>query len=170
MISLISIALTAYDFIPYNTYFTAYTNPFNFLIYFQIGRIIREYQVNLKNNQILLISMIISIMCLICWEELLSYFSLYSVLVSFASFIFMYRIADEVYFGEKIGKLSYVIYLVHLVPASALNGKGLQIIGQWFDFIKVPLIFFLIVVLVWLGEFCLKKMNLSRISKYLGYR
>lgn len=34
--SLISIYMTCEDIVPYNEYFTPYTNPFNFYVYFQI--------------------------------------------------------------------------------------------------------------------------------------
>lgn len=170
LISLLSICLTAKDTIPYGEYFTAYTNPFNFYVYFQIGRFIRKKNIELLDVRLFLISLIVCFVSLCLWDETPSYFSLYSVVVSVCAFIVLYRIAYLMEYGEEIGKLSYVIYLVHLVPASILNRHGEMIFGTWFEYVKVPLIFGLIVIVVWIGKLFLQHMHYVKLYNYLGYR
>lgn len=170
LISLMSIYLTARNIIPYNEYFTAYTNPFNFYVYFQTGRIIRQNNIELLSVKLFLMSLAVCIISLCAWSETPSYFSLYSVVVSICSFVVLYRIAYHIKYGEEVGKLSYVIYLVHLVPASILNRHGQIIFGAWFEYLKVPLIFFLILIVVWIGKLLLQQMHNVKLYKYLGYR
>lgn len=170
LISLMSIYLTAKNMMPYNEYFTAYTNPFNFYVYFQTGRIIRQNNIELLSVKLFLMSLAVCIISLCAWSETPSYFSLYSVVVSICSFVVLYRIAYHIKYGEEVGKLSYVIYLVHLVPASILNRHGYIIFGAWFEYLKVPLIFFLILIVVWIGKLLLQQMHNVKLYKYLGYR
>lgn len=170
LISLLSICLTAKNIIPYGEYFTAYTNPFNFYVYFQIGRSIRKKNIELLDVRLFLISLIVCFANLYLWDETPSYFSLYSVVVSVCAFIILYRIAYLMDYGEEIGKLSYVIYLVHLVPASILNRHGEMVFGTWFEYVKVPLIFGLIAIAVWIGKLFLQHVHYVKAYNYLGYR
>lgn len=170
LISLTSIYLTAKNMMPYNEYFTAYTNPLNFYVYFQTGRIIRQYNIELLNVKLFLMSLVVCIISLCAWGETPSYFSLFSVVVSICSFVVLYRVAYHIKYGEEVGKLSYVIYLVHLVPASILNRHGQMVFGAWFEYLKVPLIFFLILIVVWIGKLLLQKMHNAKLYNYLGYR
>lgn len=170
LMSLVSIYLTQKNMIPYNEYFTAYTNPLNFYVYFQIGRFIRQKNIELLNVRLFFMSLAACIICLCAWSETPSYFSLYSVVVSICSFVVLYRIAYHIKYGEEVGKLSYVIYLVHLVPASILNRHGQMVFGAWFQYLKVPLIFFLILIVVWIGKLLLQQVHNGEIDKYLGYR
>ena len=64
---------------------------------------------------------------------------------------------------------SYVICLVHLVPASILNRHGQIIFGAWFEYLKVPLIFFLILIVVWIGKILFQQMHNAKLYNYLGY-
>lgn len=170
LISLMSIYLTAKNMMPYNEYFTAYTNPLNFYVYFQTGRIIRQYNIELLNVKLFLMSLVVCIISLCAWGETPSYFSLFSVVVSICSFVVLYRVAYHIKYGEEVGKLSYAIYLVHLVPASILNRHGQMVFGAWFEYLKVPLIFFLILIVVWIGKLLLQKMHNAKLYNYLGYR
>ena len=43
LVGLVSTSLSIFDVIPYNVVFTPYVNPFNFIIYFCIGRLFRKY-------------------------------------------------------------------------------------------------------------------------------
>lgn len=58
VISLISISLTSFGIIPYNEFFTPYTNLLNFLIYFQIGRYLRCKDIDLDNYLYLFTSLL----------------------------------------------------------------------------------------------------------------
>lgn len=169
--SLISIYMTCEDIVPYNEYFTPYTNPFNFYVYFQIGRVIRQKNISFSSDKLLVVSLIVFPASLYLWGgQIPSYFSLYSVVVSLCAFVILYRIAAWLRHGEEVGRLSYVIYLFHLVPASIINRKGQLLFGEWFDYVKVPIIFVLIVAFVWLGKKLLKKMGLERFNNCFGYR
>ena len=169
--SLISIYMTCEDIVPYNEYFTPYTNPFNFYVYFQIGRVIRQKNISFSSDKLLVVSLIVFTASLYLWGgQIPTYFSLYSVVVSLCAFVILYRIAAWLRHGEEVGRLSYVIYLFHLVPASIINRKGQLFFGEWFDYVKVPIIFVLIVAFVWLGKKLLKKMGLERFNNCFGYR
>lgn len=170
LMSLMSIYLTEKGMIPYNEYFTAYTNPLNFYVYFQTGRIIRQSNIELLNVKLFFISLVVCTISLCMWNETPSYFSLYSVVVSICSFVVLYRIAYHIKYGEEVGKLSYIIYLVHLVPASILNRHGQMVFGVWFEYLKVPLIFLLVLIVVWIGKLLLQQMHNAKLYKYLGYR
>lgn len=171
IISLISISSTSFGIIPYNEFFTPYTNPLNFLIYFQIGRYLRRNDIDLDNNLYLFTSLIIAVVSLFLWgTEAPSFFSIYAVFVSFGSFFFLYRLAHIVNFGEETGKMSYVIYLFHLVPASILNRRLLMAFGPRIDFVKVPLVFAIVVGIVWCIKLILYKLNCQKLLQFLGYR
>lgn len=170
MVSIASIVLTSCNKIAYNDYFTEYTNPFNFLIYFQVGRFIRKYEINLEDHRLQFGSLIAMILMCIFWNELPSYFSLFAIPASLSAYVILYWIASFLRIGEEVGRLSYVIYLIHLIPAGIINRYGLECIGACFDFIKVPLTFIVIFSVVWFGRFCLKRMNLNALLPYFGYR
>lgn len=169
MISVVSIVLTSCNKIEYNDYFTPYTNPLNFLIYFQIGHLVRKYELNIANNILLFGALITMVLSLICWNDLPSYFSIFAIPVSLSAYVILYKIASIMQGGEGIGKLSYVIYLIHLVPVGIINRYGLKYIGAEFDFIKVPLAFAFIYLVAWLGKVCLKRLN-KKLLPYFGYR
>lgn len=169
VISVISIIMTSCGKITYNDYFTPYTNPFNFLIYFWVGRYVRKYEVNILDNKLLFYSFITIIIVLSCWKELPNYFSIFAIPSSLAAYVILYRLASIMRIGEKVGHLSYVIYLIHLVPAGIINRYGLNIIGRDFDFIKVPFAFVLILLFAYIGELVLKRAN-NKLLPYFGYR
>lgn len=167
--SVLSIVLTSHHMIIYNDFFTPYTNPFNFLIYFQIGRLIRKYKLNILDNRFIFGALIIMILTLIYWKDLPSYFSIFAIPFSLAVYVILYKIASIMRKGESVGRLSYVIYLIHLVPVSIINRYGLKYIGAEFDFFKVPIAFAIILLVAWLGKVCLKQLN-NKLLPYFGYR
>lgn len=170
VLSLTSIQLTSMSIIPYNEIITPYTNPFNFLIYFQVGMFYRKYHLNLNNYRYLLPATATLIALFFVLTPHHSYFSLFCIPIAISAFILMYYLAVKIPFGETVGKLSYVIYLCHLIPVSILNRHILEWFGPWFDYVKVPIVFSIIAFVVWSGYYLLRTLKLNSISSILGYR
>ena len=73
-VSLISILLTSLKLIPYNDYLTAYTNPFNFMIYYQIGLYVRKLDLNYRPKFLVWISSVLLGGIVLCWNTIPSIF------------------------------------------------------------------------------------------------
>lgn len=169
-VSLTSIILTSLGLIPYNDYFTAYTNPFNFMIYYQIGLYVRKLDLNYRSKHLVWISVLLMGGIILCWKTIPSYFSIWSVPFSICSFILMYHFSRLVKIGESVGKSSYVIYLLHMVPMGIIARR----IHFWWNtplqIFNVIIIFSIIALAVQVLRVILEKLHHDKILRYLGYR
>lgn len=169
-ISLTSILLTSLKLIPYNDYFTAYTNPFNFMIYYQIGLYVRKLNLNYRSKHLVWISVVLLCSVVLCWNTIPSYFSIWSVPFSICSFILMYHFSRLVKLGESLGKSSYVIYLLHMVPMGIIARRIHFWWGTPLQILNVIIIFTIISFAVLVLKLILVKLHLDKILCYLGYR
>ena len=169
-LSLLSIVFTSMSVIPYNDYFTPYTNPFNFLIYFQMDMLYRRLHVRILGCKYTVFSLIAMLLLYMMTIGLHSYFNLFCVPIAISAFVLFYNLSSIINHGEIVGKTSYVIYLCHLIPVSIFNRHGMEFFGGWFDYFKVPIAFFMITVFVCFGYFLVAKLELNKLSKILGYR
>lgn len=174
LLSLCSIVLNQYGFIVNNQIFTNYLNPFNFIFYFLMGRIAREYNWNFLFYKSRIISGILGL--LICftvwifWEtDYPSYFSLWCVFFVLGSFMVIDSnlVLIPCHFFAPIGKLSFVIYLLHIQFAGIVNTRMSGIL----EYMKVPIAFFIVILfvkgLLWVLEHIVKN---TKINNNLGFR
>ena len=170
VLSICSIALS-WDYLPHNDIFTRYLNPFNFLLYFQLGRLAREYEwVPLSPRWALPIGILICVVCGILWHtNEPSYFSLWCIPFSVGAFMVVDSLLQLFLWQGLvyIGKLSFVIYLSHIQIVGAINAR---MSGYW-EYFKVPIAFSVALFFVWiLYKFVNHIVKHDSIKVYLGFR
>ena len=169
-LSIVSIILTQFSVIPYNDFFTKYTNPFNFLIYYICGILIRKYRVNYRRPSYLAISIFLLCGVISVWNVLPSYFNMWCIPFSLAAFVLLYNLARVTRFGVEIGKMSYVIYLTHMIPLGILI-QHLQVFsGTPLQIVRVPIAFAIITFAVWALKQILNIFRIQNIGRLIGYR
>lgn len=167
VLSIISIALS-WNVIPHNEIFTRYLNPFNFIIYFELGKWVREYNIQIKHSQTLLpVSLFFLFMIGCLWPSIEPcYFSILCIPFVIAAFIGIdcfFRLVP-LRFLIPIGKYSFVIYLCHIQIAGVINGR----LHGVFEFIKVPIAFLITCVFVHIVYLTIRRKK--NILVWLGYR
>lgn len=169
IISFISI-ICGDTFIFHNEYFTRYLNPFNFLFYFQIGSLVREYEFQFDNA---LIEFSLGLcFCLSSWflfDQTPSYFSIYCITNAVGAFLLLDSLLHFISYRILIylGKISFVIYLMHISLASYLNSR-LQ--GE-FQYLKVFFAFAIVSLFVFTLDIITRNIScLKRYRSILGFR
>lgn len=104
-ISILSIFLS-WNYLPHNEIFTRYLNPFNFIIYYSLGRIARKYDFNPIGKYYIACSIIALISIIVLWKDNHTYFNLYCIPFSAASFIYYITLYTSTItlFSLKLGK------------------------------------------------------------------
>ncbi len=176
IVGIVSMILSYMEIIPYNDYFTPYTNPFNYIAYFLMGR---EYRLR-KGDDIIVprIILILSVFVTIGFIFLFKipkYWNPFTLLFTIAIFLIFWSILYKIPQNKlivKIGKLSMVLYLCHLQIAQALATRICAYLGGGViaNVIKVPVVFFIVVALVYSLELVLTKMKLEKLKLWLGYK
>lgn len=159
--------------IPYNDAFTPYVNPFNFILYFLLGRITREYHWNWERNWLVIVSFIIATASLWIWnEDRPHYFHLCCIPFCLSIFIIAWNIFSKVHWAWAIwiGKVSFVIYFCHMQIAGITNTTLSLLWGSPLELLKYPIAIIIVLLFVYILYFVLNKFNLTIISKYLGFR
>lgn len=170
VLSIISIALS-WSYIPHNEIITRYLNPFNFVLYFELGKIAREKNMQIKNNiATALGSLLVLTMIGIFWPSSEpSYFSILCIPFVIAVFIFMDSCLRlfPLRFFVPVGKYSFVIYLCHIQLAGIVNGR----LHGWLELVKVPIAFMITCVFVISIKIVLERINKDgKCLEWLGYR
>lgn len=170
VLSIISIALSS-DLIPHNEIITKYLNPFNFVLYFELGKYARVRNlINSSNITSILGSLIVLILIGVFWPSFEpSYFSVLCIPFVISAFIFLDSLLRirSLKFLVPIGKYSFVIYLCHIQIAGIINGR----FHGWTEFIKVPVAFLITCVLVFSIVKILQKTHRNgKLIGWLGYR
>lgn len=146
VLSAVSIYLSL-DYIPHNDIITRYLNPFNFLIYYCLGRITRKSKINLVNKKNVIGAMFVFVVSIVTWDSFPTYFDLHCIFFSMSAYIILMGFLgslSDLSFLIFIGKLSFVIYLVHIQIAGFFNTR----MGGGMECIKVPVAFFVTVCFV----------------------
>lgn len=170
ILSIISITLS-WDFIPHNRILTRYLNPFNFILYFELGKIAREQKWQINNKMISAIgSLSILIIVGVLWPSFEPcYFSILCIPFVIAAFMFIDTILRlfSLRFMIPIGKYSFVIYLCHILIAGVINGR----LHGWMEYIKVPVAFIITCIFVFALKLSIDKVfSNEKVSVWLGYR
>lgn len=172
-----SVLLSHYKLIPYTPTITVYMNPLNFIIYFAVGHLVRQHNLwNLIHNPVLLIGsiLILSGSYIARVFTPVSYFHFWAIFVSF-SFIVLFVYLTN--FMTKIrpgliawGECTYVIYLIHMPIAGAINTILTPFLSGPFEFLKVVIAFLVVSGVVLLGRKTLDFIKFKPLSVSLGYR
>lgn len=159
--------------IPYNDVFTPYVDPFNFILYFSLGRLAREYHWEWEKSWLVVVSVIIAIVSLWIWnEERPQYFNLYCIPFCISIFIISWTIFRRVLWIWVIwiGKVSFVIYFCHMQIVGKVDSLLSFLRGSPLELLKYPIAFAVVVVFVYLTQYLLKRINCHGALRYLGYR
>ena len=143
-LGLLSQILSFCNIIPYNQVFTQYVNPLNFIIYFAVGRLIREFfDIERTNPQCVVISALVVILFLSFPDLKPRYCSPFTILFTtslfYLSYCFFFQI--EIPLMAQLGKFSYVLYLSHIQIAGFVHFSLQSIWGTWIEPIKVFIAF-----------------------------
>lgn len=169
-LGLISMFFSAYHLIPYNDVFTPYVNPFNFIVYFVAGSLIRNYGI-LKYFEsrwcgVLIIGvLLLALFKPVYWHPLspavalILFFACYSLFFSFNGKVL-----------TETGKVSFVIYLCHIQVAGMVNQLMSNLWGTPYEFAKVIIAFLAVNLMVIGVKYVINKLNLVQVGRYLGYR
>lgn len=168
-LSIISIYLS-YDIIPHNDIFTRYLNPFNFLIYYQLGLIAREYDWKFLNFFYeITIGISLCIATWFCMVGVPSYFSLYCIINAVGTFLIIDGLVHvaSCRFVIYIGKISFVIYLMHISIASFFNAR----LHNNLEFVKVLFAFLCVICIVYILDNITNKVNrLKKFRSSIGFK
>lgn len=126
LISILSIGLTSIGCIPYTENITKYMNPFNFLIYFQMGYWVRKCEFDFTSKLCLIGALSLLVLVLLGWHTTPTYFNLWCIPYSITTFILLYQVAAHIGYGIVIGKISFVIYLSHLIFTGVIERRLLS--------------------------------------------
>lgn len=181
LLGTVCIGLYEFHLLHYSYPLTPYINPFNFIIYFALGHLVRQNNLwrKISNGNALIgyLSAVI-IACIFYAKDFwihVWYFDLISVLVNIlVIFACINLIGNKGYnkhnFIILLGKCTYVIYLCHMPIATTLN----KVIPNYFyglsESLKVIIAFSVVVVGVLLLRKILVRYQQYKLMKILGYR
>lgn len=172
VLGIISTALGV-NIIPYNDVFTPYVNPFNFILYFSLGRLAREYHWEWEKNWLVVVSVIIAIVSLWIWnEDRPHYVHLCCIPFCISIFIIAWNVFRRVHWpwAVWIGKVSFVIYFCHMQIVGKVDTLLSVLHGSPLELLKYPIAFAVVVAFVYTTQVVLERFNGQGVLRYLGYR
>lgn len=156
--------------IPYGDVFTAYLNPFNFILYFSLGRLYRKSSYVLKENKFLMLLSIVLVVFYLCiWRmQTPSYFNICYVPFSLVSLYLLNVLEKKINIPwlVEIGKLSFVIYLSHIQCAGFINTR----MNGSLEYAKVPVAFIVMCVIAYSMKAVLTIKKEKKLFKLLGFK
>lgn len=171
-IGLISQSLTTYtSILPYNEIWNTMMNPFNFIPFFAIGNIIRQYNILDSINKMWYFIFILTISIFLIYAKP-HYDFPFTIIFTVSSFFLIYQIC--LLFTNNaiiiIGKMSFVIYLSHIQIAGAIQSLFKPLWGTYLEPTKIIIAFTIATSFCLIVKSILDKVQLNQVSKYLGYR
>lgn len=175
--SLLSNVLSYKGFFDFaHDYFTLYQNPLNFILFFAVGRLIRQYSINsvIRIRSFFLIPVIIIALlllyCFITFDLKVMYTNPLSILFEFLLIIVISVILGSVNpmpFLQYMGKNSYIIYFLHMQVGIAIVNLLFSLLHFDQDFLILltkPLS--VVVVTIIIAFLLAKSIDLVKLSKY----
>lgn len=170
----VSVILSSFGKVPYNTVFNPYLNIFNWTGFFATGILINKHNIlkkliNLPAAVISIAVLAFSAILTVRLPEVKAYINFYSILVEFSGFVLFLNISyllSNVCLLQDIGKKSYLIYLIHMQIAGIINTR---LPYNPLFFILRPIIALSVVyILVKMLELFLKKTGLIKYGYILA--
>lgn len=172
VLALISTGLGT-SIIPYNSLITPYLNPFNFLFYFLIGRMAREYEWKFDDYRVLVASVLLGTVSLALWHAPNpNYFNLLCIPFCISVFIISWHFFKllNTNWIMWIGKVSFVIYFCHMQIVGKMNGLFSRFYETPIELLKYPIAFMVVLAFVYTLQRVLQSLHAEGILKCLGYR
>jgi peptidoglycan/LPS O-acetylase OafA/YrhL len=175
VLAVASMVLTEFGIIPYNdSFFTPWVNPFNFALYFFIGRMIRkriDYDIRPVNGVAACASLAVFILCAVFGNGK-AYWTFFGFGLAISSFVLMVWLAFHLRHSllAKIGSLSFVIYFIHLHLGCFLMNRITFLDGTPMEVLKMFIIFAVVVLAACFMEWFLTLCKLDRLLPWLGFR
>lgn len=169
-ISLVSIGLS-WEYIPHNVIFTRYLNPFNFIIYYTLGCLVRKYAIPLQNllGGEILLSTIVIFCAVMLWKGEPTYFNLLCVPFSMSFLVILYNVLNS--FNDplliNIGKISFVVYLIHIQIVGVINT---WMTGHGLEYFKVFCAYAVVCAIVLAYKTIVLSFDKWHLSQFLGFR
>lgn len=174
IIGLVSTSLTVLDIIPYNMLFTTYVNPFNFIIYFCVGRLIKKYNVidYITKRPLMWMLVTVVIMTVFLFITKPQYWTPWTWIftISFFSFCYLFFSRYTWKWLVQVGMMSFVIYLCHIQIAGFVHFRFSFLWGTPFEIIKVFVAFIIVCLFCSFLKYVLVKFGFEKALNYLGFR
>lgn len=171
IMSVISISLTHFDVICYTEIFTKYCNPFNFAIYFCIGRWLRYFMKDATIHVPFWLFLFCCIILLISAFYAYNYFCYAGLAVGLISPIILYVISERWQWNllQECGSFSFIIYFIHTIIGGVINTRLPFILNTPFEIFKIVIIFIVVYLVAKLLKCIIVKIN-QNLEVYLGFR
>ena len=173
-VSLVSIGLS-WEYIPHNGIFTRYLNPFNFIIYYALGRLVRKLRYTHFNTSKftggvkILLSTIVIFCAVMLWKGEPTYFNLLCVPFSMSFLVILYNVLNS--FNAplliNIGKISFVVYLIHIQIVGVINT---WMTGHGLEYFKVFCAYAVVCAIVLAYKTIVLSFDKWHLSQFLGFR
>lgn len=171
-----SIVLSQLGLIPYTSNWTPYLNPFNFIFYFSFGILLRRRNLWVYRESVavvigaIFIFLTAYVLCLINSWNL--FFNVHTMLMQISitwiliSLVAKFRVLPKLL--VYIGKVSFIIYLIHIQFASTINFLALPL--PYMQVIKVVVAFSAVLLLIYVMDFLTKNIPaMHRYRSVLGF-
>lgn len=164
--------LTTYtNIIPYSDVWTSNLNPLNFIVYFEIGRIIQKLHITEEIDLKKAVGAFFIIIAFLTIGKP-QYYGPLTFIFTINSFLLFYYCLSQ--FSNtlfiKIGKISFVIYLCHIQIAGFIQAIYKPLWGTWLEPTKVLIAFVIVCIFCFTIQYILYRFHLNREEKWLGYR
>jgi surface polysaccharide O-acyltransferase-like enzyme len=175
VLAVASMVLTEFGIIPYNdSLFTPWVNPFNFALYFFIGRMIRkriDYDIKPVNGYLACASALLFLVCAILGNNK-AYWTFFGFGLAISSFVLMVWLAFHLRYSllAKIGSLSFVIYFIHQRFGAFIMNRVTFLDDTPLEVLKMFFIFAVIVLMAYALEWFLTLCKMDRLLPWLGFR
>lgn len=177
-IGLCSIILSQLDIIPYTSKWTPYLNPFNFIFYFSFGVLLRRSNLwayrssGLLCLSAIIIFMLMYVLCLnFSWKL---FFNIHTLLMQISLTWILISLVGRFKISSKllvyIGKVSFLIYLIHIQFASTINKITFALPSPYMQVLKIFVAFVIVLILIYIMDFLTRRMSvLRKLRSFIGF-
>lgn len=178
LIGIGSILLSQLNLIPYTFHWTPYLNPFNYILYFSFGILLRRKnfwvyrESTLLGTSALIIFVLVFILCLDHSWKL--FFNVHSLLMQIAMTWLLIFLVSRFEISSKfliyIGKVSFIIYLIHIQFASTITKLFISFPSPYMQVLKIFVAFAIVLMLIYIMDILTNRLSIMRkFRSFIGF-
>lgn len=165
-----SILLSQLNLIPYTFHWTPYLNPLNYILYFSFGILIRRknlwaYRESTRLGILALIIFVLVFMLSLdhSWKL---FFNVHSLLMQIAATWLLIFLVSRLKISSKflvyIGKVSFIIYLMHIQFASTITKLLVSFPSPYMQVLKIFVAFAVVLMLIYIMDILTNRLSILR--------